>query len=191
MSFIAKLEPKEYELHPKGTFPIICCDLEQPPAKEYPKRDKKTGKPIAGVDVVEQMRILFLSGGPTMKDGRPFMLRYQRDFKLYPQSKFRLFLESWKGEDLDKDDLARGFDLEKWAIGRCGMATVEHNVDDNSRTWANIKTITPLPFGSEAQEPLLRNLLVGYVRMKDREKRPDQVMAEQAKQMLDGQEVPF
>jgi len=184
MSLIAKVEPKVYENPEEGTYPAICCDLEEPEPKEF--QNRKNPKQM---DLVPQVRYLFLINA-LMKDGRPFMVRRQFSNSFYPNSGHRIFIDAWKGKTTSDEDAAKGINLEQFAIGRPCLVTVEHKVvitNGVKKTYANIKTIMPLPKGMEAQVPSLD----GYVRMKDREKRPDQVLAEQAKQMMDGDQVPF
>lgn len=70
---------------------------------------------------------------------------------LSKNSNLRNDLETWRGREFTKEELA-GFDLDN-ILGKACIISVTHNKADNGKTYANISGISRLLKGQEAPKP--------------------------------------
>jgi hypothetical protein len=124
---------------------------------------------------------------------------------LSKKSTLRSFLESWRGKQFTKEELA-GFDLFN-VLGVACQINVVHENSDNGNTYANIKAVMPLPKGMsrpKAENPLLKyspedaeafNALPEWIQKKIQEQvsdtPEDSGAAPSGAEFLDDQEIPF
>lgn len=126
----------QFELTPAGTHAAIC----------YRVIDLGTQESTFGTDVKKARKILISWELPdeTMKDGRPFTVHTKYTLSLHKKAKLRADLESWRGRAFTEKEL-EGFDLEDLLSKACLVNVVHNPSADGSRTYANVKAVTPIP----------------------------------------------
>lgn len=85
-----------------------------------------------------------------MENGQPFTPSAMYTISLNKKSTLRGVLESWRGRAFSEEEL-NGFDLEKLLGKGCYLNIVHDTKDD--KTYANVKTVVPLPKGMPAPTP--------------------------------------
>jgi hypothetical protein len=77
-------------------------------------------------------------------DGKPLMISGNYTLSLSEKATLRALLEAWRNKPFTLDELA-GFDitalLDKW----CMLTIVHETSNKNQKTYANVKTISPVP----------------------------------------------
>lgn len=127
---------QDFELTPAGTHAAIC----------YRLIDLGTQKQVFGSDTKNIHKILISWELPDelMTDGRPFTIHSRYTLSLHEKAKLRADLESWRGRAFTEAEL-EGFDLEN-LLGKGCLVNVVHT-ENNGKTYANIRALTPLPKG--------------------------------------------
>ena len=82
--------------------------------------------------------------GLSTADGKPLMISGNYTLSLSEKATLRSLLEAWRNKPFTLDELA-GFDitalLDKW----CMLTIVHETSNKNQKTYANVKTISPVP----------------------------------------------
>jgi hypothetical protein len=82
--------------------------------------------------------------GLSTADGKPLMISGNYTLSLSEKATVRSLLEAWRNKPFTLDELA-GFDitalLDKW----CMLTIVHETSNKNQKTYANVKTISPVP----------------------------------------------
>ena len=134
---------KNTETPPKGTFIALCLGSDE----EYGVTRKKFDS-----EEEETVDLISFYFGYKLKSGEPFVIRSRR-MKLSGHEKSALFqfVANWIGERPTAD-----FDTQT-LHGRPAQITVAHEVSVSSgKTYANLKSATPLMDGLEAAVPPAR-----------------------------------
>lgn len=148
MKFPAKAS-NDFEICPSGNHVGICnavVDLGvQPGSGQYP-------------DPKHQVYIRFELPSEQItyqKDGKeitgPMSIGRTFTASMSQKANLRQFIESWFGRAFPSDDAAADFDLQKLLGKRC-LLNVTHT-EKSGKTYANLKTATPLPKGMQSTEP--------------------------------------
>jgi hypothetical protein len=138
-----------FQLHPEGAFPAICCDVVDLGLQEVTFQGK--------TKMQHKVRIAFLTNHQT-DDGRPAYISQRFTATLDERGTLRPFLESWRGKKFTPAELA-GFDLEV-LVGVGAMLEILHEggKKDPSKVYDNIFRIGRLPkldaFTGEAITPV-------------------------------------
>jgi len=117
---------------------------------------------IKGTDVTRnRISIAFEIPGELREDGKPHVINQEFTLSMNKNGNLLPFVESMLGRKLDKDE-AKEFDVYK-LIGTPAMVNVIHsapNADGN--VFANIKSVSPLPKGTEAPAPVVEAYMFDY-----------------------------
>lgn len=137
---IAKQSGGDFAIAPAGQFAAICCkviDLGSHYSEQY---DKDSHKVRLTWELHGENQV-----GPgvgNMDDGKPFLVDAEYTLSLSDMGKLRPMLESWRGRPFTEQEL-EGFDLENLLSAPC-MITVQHEVSKKGKTFAAVKSVTPL-----------------------------------------------
>ena len=130
-----------YEKHPEGQFPLVCCQVVDLGTHHNPKKDKDEHK----------IRFMFLSD-QLMTEGdtedQPFAVFAQFNYSMYLNSHLHNFIQSWVGKSFPDQDTADNFDLS-WCLAKPAYAHIVHN-----QGYVNIQSIMPLP--AEVSPPAVK-----------------------------------
>ena len=108
-------------------------------------KDEYQGKPKD----VQKIRLDFELVHETFeKDGKtqPFSVNIQMNVSMFEKANFRKFLEAWRGSSYTEEQAMAGVDVSKF-VGHTAMVNVVHESNKSGSTYANIKSIAPLPKG--------------------------------------------
>ena len=107
----------------------------------------------------QRVRISWEVCSERMTDGRPMVISKAYKTSLHEKAKLREDLEGWRNKKFTEAELA-GFE-GKNLLGKTCMISVMH-VERDGKTYANIKSISPLPKGMDCDaaenEPLFFDL---------------------------------
>jgi hypothetical protein len=78
-----------------------------------------------------------------MTDGKPFTITQQYTLSLHEKASLRALLESWRGRAFTEAQL-EGFDIFTVLGAPCQLQVI-HNKGGDGQTYANVKTVMPLP----------------------------------------------
>lgn len=139
MSIIVKGDGGNYTPHPEGTFPAVCCDVQDLGWEEHATYGWKY-----------KIRLVFFCGQYTeekevegVKKRFPMTVSKKFTASLSEKANLRAFCRSWRGKDLDAQTIKDGFDFEKM-LGAEAYLQVSHFEYQNS-TYAGIDSIMRLP----------------------------------------------
>ncbi len=127
--------------HPAGQFPARCVDVV-----DLGWQETKFGWKY-------RIRFSFFCGewiereidGETMR--LPMTVNYTCTASTHEKANMRIFLESWRGKVFTQDEVEL-FDAER-VLDAPAFVSIVHNITD-AATYANIRTIMPLPKGMTA-----------------------------------------
>jgi hypothetical protein len=88
-----------------------------------------------------------------MEDGRPFTVSARFTASLSEKANLRHVLESWRGKKFTEQEL-EGFQLSKLLTVACLVTVAHEKSKDGTKTYANVKAVTPLPKAMNAPDPL-------------------------------------
>ena len=140
MALIAKQGGGDFAIAPAGQFAAVCCkiiDLGHHRSEMY---DKEAHKIRLTWELHGENQV-----GPgvgNMDDGKPFLVDAEYTLSLSDMSRLRPMLESWRGRAFTEEEL-EGFDIEKLLGAPC-MLTVQHEQSKKGKTFAAVKSVTPL-----------------------------------------------
>lgn len=143
---VKKPEDKEYQLAPQGTHLGVCYMVIDLGLQDTPFGAK------------HKIRIGWELPNEPMEDGRPFVVSKEYTASLHPDSNLAQDLVAWRGKSFTDDELA-GFDVFK-VLGAPCMLTVIHATSKAGKTYANVKSVTSLPKGTE--KPKAVNEMVSF-----------------------------
>lgn len=140
MALIAKQSGGDFEIAPAGQFAAICCkviDLGNHFSEQYQKDSHKVRITweLHGENQIGD-------GVGNMADNKPFLVDAEYTLSLSDMSRLRPMLESWRGRAFTDEEL-EGFDIGKLLGAPC-MVTVQHEVSKKNKTYAAVKSVTPL-----------------------------------------------
>lgn len=132
--------------HDEGQFAAVCADVIDlgKRVEQYP------GQPTR---VVPKCALLFL----TNSKGETKDIALEVTVSMGDLAKLRQTLESWRGKSYTPEQAKAGVPLHK-LVGHPALISVEHKRSAKGRTYAKLKTISPLPDGLVAPK------LDGYAR---------------------------
>jgi hypothetical protein len=152
---------KEFQLHPEGAFPAVCCDVVDLGLQEVTYQGIKK--------MQHKMRLAFLTGAYG-EDGRPSYTSRRFTASLDERGTLRPFLEAWRGKRFTEDELS-GVDLGN-LIGVGAMLEIIHEAgkQDSTKTYDNIFRISRLPkVDAFSGEPIVPVVIPSdFVRVQDR-----------------------
>ena len=152
MSLTATSTPSTFELVPPGQYAARC----------YRVIDLGTQTSNWNGKTKELPKVLFsfeaLGDAPLMKDGRPFSISARFTVSTSEKSNMRPFLESWRGQPFT-DEEVRSFRTSKVLGKYCYINVVHEKSKDGTKTYANIKSIMPLPRAVPHPDPVNEDLV--------------------------------
>lgn len=159
MSLIAKDTTGEkfpqLPLPEAGTTQAVCCavwdlGLQLSSFKNEDGSDKHQHKIMIAWEVVEK-----INAPESEYHGKPYMLKKTYTLSLGEKANLRKDLESWRGIPFNDAELKNGFDIEKLYGVNCFLG-IKHEPDrkDDTKIYANVTAILPLPKGTEKINPL-------------------------------------
>ena len=127
----------KFRPHPEGQFPAVCVDTINlgERVEQYP------GKPAR---VVHKCAVVFLTGAENPDTGELHDLSAEFTVSMHENAGLRKLLESWRGKSYSEDEAEKGVPLHK-LVGVGALVSVEHKKSGSGRTYAKIKSISPLP----------------------------------------------
>lgn len=150
MSLNLSADTTTYELPPAGSLPARCCHVIDlgTQAVEYQGAKKALHK------IVIAWRLEDLRA-----DGTPFTVSKRFTASLHEKAALRAFLEAWRGKPFTPEEL-KNFALPRLINAPCLLNIV--HVERNGNTYADIKSISPLPRGltppPEVKNPIVFDL---------------------------------
>lgn len=145
-----------FEKCPSGMHHAVCVDVEDLGVETSDKYFDEKGNPVSQ----HKVRFTWQIEEPLMDDGRRFIVSKKFTLSLNEKAALRKFLEAWRGVAFTKEDLSRGFDVEKLLGVNCTIQVI-HSEDGK---WANVQAVMPPTKGAARLEP------ANYTRRKDRPK---------------------
>ena len=135
MSIIVKETGNTFTKAPEGVHQAVCCDVISAFQVDCKKKD--------GTDYKrDEVTIIFqLAALNPDNDNKRFQVRRLFGMNLATTGHLRPFLENWRGKKFTKEELSKGFDVEKLIGVNCNV-NILHNGD-----WANIAGVMPLSAG--------------------------------------------
>lgn len=124
-----------FEIHHEGQFAARCADV----VDLGKKVDRYPGKPDR---VNPKCALVFVTNSP----GKTKDVSIELTVNMGEQAKLRGFLEDWRGKKYTPEQAKNGVPLDK-LVGQPALISVEHKRSAKGRTYAVIRTITPLPQG--------------------------------------------
>jgi len=160
----------EFTPHPEGTFLARCVDVVDLGEKveAYQNNPKKLVPKLALVFATEENREFNGTIEPI-----PLVAEFSQS--MGEKSNLRKFAESWRGKSYTDADIQQGVKFGGMA-GAYAQISVEHKISKAGRTYANIKSISPVMKGV----PKPAELGEGYQRPKFLTDRKAQYAAEAA-----------
>lgn len=133
----AKRDEGNFRPHPVGQFAATCVDTINfgQRVEQYP------GKPER---VVQKCGVVFRTGKTNPETGEVIDLVREFTVSMFETAALRQFLESWRGQSYTEDEADAGVPLHR-LVGVPCLISVEHKKSAKGRTYANIKSIAPLP----------------------------------------------
>lgn len=160
---------------PPGLHHSVCVDVEDLGVEVSDKYfNEKTGEP----NQAHKIRIVWQIEDPVMDDGRRFTTSKKFTLSLNEKASLRKFLESWRGIPFTKEDLVKGFDVEKLIGVNCTLQVLQ--TEDGKYT--NVVNIMPPTKGASLLQP------ENYTRKKDR---PQEAKAPDAARSAGGLEIEW
>ena len=163
----AKDEGVKFLPHPEGQYGARCVDV----IDLGNRVEQYQGKPPR---VAHKCALVFDAGEKNPENGEPHVVHVEFTVSMFERAGLRLFLESWRGRSYREDEARDGVPLHKLE-GAAALISVEHKESKGGRTYAKIKTISPLPKGMAPPE------LNGYKRAEFWAKKKEEYAAELAK----------
>lgn len=148
----AKKNEGEFRPHPSGQFAATCVDTIN-----FGKRVETF--PGKAERVVEKCGLVFRTGKTNPETGEVIDLVREFTVSMFELAALRQFLESWRGQSYTEDEADAGVPLHK-LVGVSALISVEHKKSAKGRTYANIKSIAPLPKEMRPSAPAI----AGYKR---------------------------
>lgn len=137
---VAKQAGGDFQIAPAGQFAAICCKVIDLGSHRSDVYDKDIHKVRLTWELHGENQVG--SGVGNMDDGKPFLVDGEYTLSLSDMGRLRPMLESWRGRPFTEEEL-EGFDLEK-LLGVPCMVTVQHEVSKKGKTYAAVKSVTPL-----------------------------------------------
>lgn len=127
----------KFKPHPEGQFAAQCRDFLDLGEKvsTYP------GKPPK---LVYKVGLVFETGEVNEEAGHPYQVQTEFTASMYETANLRQFLENWRGKSYTEEELKKGIPADRLA-GQWALISIEHKTTAKGRTFANIKSISPLP----------------------------------------------
>lgn len=179
---------KSFAAHPEGQFGVLCVDV----IALGEKLDQYPGSPPK---ITTKCAIVFQSD--EMNDQQePHEISAEFTVSMNEKAGLRKFLESWRGKSYTAEQARQGVPVHKLE-GQAGLLSVEHKLSAKGRTYAKIKSISPLPKGMVAPTP---NYVRGEYWETRRKQYAEEVSAYRAKaasshddyvEMLEDEDLPF
>ena len=141
---------EEYELHPEGVHPAVCCDVVELGLQDTPWGPK------------QKLRLIWQSTELDSKGKRHTAAKLYT-LSLHKKANLSLDLESWRGRKFEEVDRKEGFEIDD-VIGANCLINIQHNAASEGRVYANVVAIMPLPKGTPKLE-----ISAGFIRHKDRQ----------------------
>ena len=169
---VAKRSEKTFTPAPSGTHQAVCVDVVD---LGFMESAFTPGKRQHKISVVWQI-------AERMENGKPFLTQQRYTLSLDEKANLRRDLESWRGKPFTDAELG-GFDVESVIGANCLLSIV--HVERKGNVYANVKSVMPLMKG------MPKMIGESYVRVQDREPRPDVEPDDQTPDMVDADDIPF
>lgn len=95
------------------------------------------------------------------KGEQPYVLSKEFTLSLADKSNLKKFLESWRGQNFTKEELA-GFDISKLLGAKCLMSVKHKEPNAEGKVWPEISGVALLPKGMECPELINPKRLLTY-----------------------------
>lgn len=149
-------EPTQREIPPAGNHFARCWQIVDFGTQEGNYQGKPTLR--------HQVQIGWELPDLLMKDGRCFSQFVTYTWSMGEKANLRKDLESWRGKPFTEEDF-RGpdrFNIKKLIGVGCLMNIVHKTSEDGTKTYANVRAISPLPKGFSAPpEPVNKPVYLG------------------------------
>lgn len=135
--------------HPEGQYAAVCVDV-------VAMGDKVDAFPGSPPKISAKCALVFRSGERN-DTGEDIDISAEFTVSMYETAALRKFLESWRGKSYTEEQAKQGVPVHK-LVSVGALLSVEHKKSAAGRTYAKIKSISPLPKQMTAPE------LTGYER---------------------------
>jgi len=127
-----------FQSHSEGSFSAVCVDVIDlgERLKTYQGTDPKVAKTLALVFVTEERD----------EKGKLIEISSEMTVSMFERAALRQFLEGWRGKSYTDEQAKAGVPLHK-LVGNGAWISIEHKESRSKRTYAKIKSISPLPKG--------------------------------------------
>jgi hypothetical protein len=123
--------------HAEGQFAAVCVDV----VDLGQRVEQFAGKPPR---LAPKCALVFLTTAADKSD-----IAAEVTVSMGEKANLRILLESWRGKSYTPEQAAAGVPLHK-LVGQPALLSVEHKRSGKGKTYAKIKTISPLPAGLPA-----------------------------------------
>lgn len=131
----AKDGGKKFDPHPEGTFAAVCVDTINLGERV---------ESFSGKTKITPKCALVYATGQRMENGEPFYIHPEFTVSMAELANLRRFLESWRGKSYTAQQAEAGVPLHK-LVGQTALITIEHLQSAKGRTYAKVRSISPLP----------------------------------------------
>ena len=122
-----------FTAHEEGQFAAVCVDV----IDLGQRIDQYPGKPAR---IVDKCALVFV----TDSEGETKDVSAEFTVSMGERATLRAFLESWRGKGYTADQAREGVPLDK-LCGNGALLSIEHKTSQKGRTYAKVKSISPLP----------------------------------------------
>lgn len=161
---IAKDEGAKFLPHPEGQFVGVCVDVINLGVRPETYLGKDKG-------LTPKCSLVFMTDQKNPQTGAMHTISAEFTVSMGEKSGLRLLLEAWRGKSYTEEQAKAGVPVDK-LVGVAALMSVEHKTSGKGRTYAKIKTISPLPKGLPIPE------VSGYKREEFWQQRKDEYAAE-------------
>jgi hypothetical protein len=133
---------KAYTPHPEGQYAAVCVDVLD--LGEHPESYKNQP-----AELKHKIALVFWTGEVNPDTGKPYEITREFTNSMGPKANLRGFLSDWRGKSYSEDEARKPVPLDKLE-GVSALMTIEHKSNAaGDRTYANIRSIAPLPKGMQ------------------------------------------
>lgn len=142
----------DFQAHSEGQHAMTCVDVINLGYKVEQFQDNPARE-------VEKAALVFASGERN-EDRTLRLVTAEMTVSMHEKSNMRAFLESWRGKSFTPQQVEQGVPLHKlWGVN--GLFSIEHITTRQGRTFAKIRSVSPLP---KAMPAPVDDLAAEYVR---------------------------
>lgn len=125
-----------FTAHSEGQFAMLCVDVVNlgTSVEQFQNHPPKE---------VDKVALVFASG-ERQEDGSLTVVSVEMSNYMSDRANLRKFLEAWRGKSYTAEQATQGVPLHK-LHGQPGLFSIEHVLTKRGRTFAKVRSVSPLP----------------------------------------------